>query len=132
MEQRSSSSKLMIPGALAVILILSAGCMGFFGSPGTTAGELRIDNEDDRSHDVVIHVADGERTLTITASISRTITLVESPGNYTVNATIDGTTRVNTTVEYYSAGENGERVGGPALILEINSNGRPDFYQSVD
>ncbi len=132
MERRSRFLHIVASGLLAVILISSAGCLGLFGDSDTRAGEVRIDNEDNQRHDVSIHVANGTTTRTVAAGSSETISIVESPGTYHVTATIDGTTRVNTTVEYYAAGETGDQVGGPSLILEIRTTGDADFFQSVD
>lgn len=133
MVRRSPSPKALARGLLAVILISSAGCMGFFGSSGTNDGELLIFNEDSQSHEVVIQgVGNGEITQSIAANSSQSIALVESPGRYAVNATIDGMTRVNTTVEYNPGGENGEQLAGPGLILTIQPDGEAFFSRSYD
>lgn len=107
--------------------------MGLFGSSGTSAGELQITNMDNQSHTIVIHgIGNRDVSETVRADSSQTITLYDSPGNYTVNATIDGEDHVNTTIEYAPGGESGEKLAGPGLELRIRSSGNAFYSRSYD
>lgn len=114
-------------------LLFSAGCVVFVFGDDTDAGELTVLNRDDRAHDVVVQTGQqGNTSLTVPANGSRRISLFESPGTYSVNATVDGEAIANTTIEYVPGGPNGDSVAGPGLILGIEPAGEPYFSRTYD
>ena len=117
---------------LAVLVVTSAGCIGFGNSSQLDAGELHIFNQDSETHYLVIRgLDDSGINQSVAANSSETVTLVESRGEYNITVTIDGVTRVNTTVRYSPGGKNGEQLAGPKLLLTIQSDGDAYFSQSM-
>lgn len=82
---------------MVVVVLSSAGCIGgFFSNSGPDAGQVQISNAHNASHTVVIHDVDGEDiSTTVAPSKSETVALFDTPGNYTVNATIDESTTLD-------------------------------------
>lgn len=126
-ERRKIGSVLVV-----ALLISSSGCMGLFEGSSASAGEMVIYNEDNVSHSVVIEAAGNEITRTVEANGSQTVKILDSPGNYTVNATIDDSKTLNRTTEINPGGPDGTELAGPVLVLRIESGSWAEMHESFD
>lgn len=115
-----------------VFIVLTSGCFGLLnGSPD--AGELQISNQRSTAHQITIQTDAGfNRTLTVRPNSRQTITITDSPGNYTIRATIDGETTVRTEEEYRPGGPGGEKLTGFGLVLRLQPDREPYFSDAAD
>ncbi|MFB6225595.1 MAG: hypothetical protein ABEI13_04025 [Candidatus Paceibacteria bacterium] len=118
----------LTPIIFVVILLTIAGCTG---NTDPNAGQLVINNDGVNEHTVTIKWRNNSTTLTVPSSDNRVLTIADSPGNYSIQATIDGQTQLNYSINYYPSGPSGQEPGGPVIQLYIE-NGTSYFSQSYD